>query len=588
MRRMAFLENSKKQLKARMNSTPLWIELSIFIALILIVTTTVMSLVYYHRNRSITINNEKRTSEEILRLKMSNLESYLGELASFSVLPVYDSTIYSYLQSQQPLSETAFKEVQNAVRTYYYTRNDLLSYRIHLLNQNTTIGRTAEQHFFYRYENEEDLRSSELYKQCAGRSSYYALFPGDEEGAVFRYGHAMIRLPERDIIALVEFTVNASKLQFLSGSKDDEIICLFDTAGNLIYSDACLSEAADISNIYKNQGKNDYLKLGGREYLMVSRRGDLDLILFSLIPVDDITAQIKESQVLAFFWGFLILFLALFLSYILIRYLSRPLGILSDMQSRAGSGRFDPIDIGGCLETKNLSDSYNYMTHEIQELIQKNYTSQLSEKSARLTALEAQVNPHFLYNTLQAIGSEALLNDQQNIYTMLVSLASNLRYSIKAPNTVLLSEELQYTDNYIMLQKVRMEDHLTVIRHIDQDLLSTPVPKISLQLLVENSILHGIRGEKKSITITIETFRKEDHLVIRVTDDGAGIEQTELTRITAAFREQTLTNPAPQLGLSNLYSRIRLMYKEDARLEITSSVRSPSFTTVSMILPIPE
>ncbi|MCR5033362.1 MAG: histidine kinase [Lachnospiraceae bacterium] len=569
-----------------MNRTPLWIELSLFIALILVITTAVMSLVYYRRNRSLTIENQKRTSQEILRLKMSNLESYLEELASFSVLPVYDSTIYSYLQSQQPLSETAFKEVQNAVRTYYYTRNDLLSYRIHLLNQNTTIGRTAGQHFFYRYQQEEDLRKSKLYAQCAGRSSYYAIFPPDEEGAVFRYGHAMIRLPERDIIALVEFTVNASKLQFLSGSKDGEIICLFDDLGNLIYADSVLPEKADVSTIFQNRGKSDYLRIGGKQYLMVSRDGNLDLSLVSLIPVSDITEQIRESQILGLFWGILILLLALLLSYVLIRYLSRPLGTLSDKQSQVGTGNFAPIDIGGCLETKNLSDSYNHMTSEIKDLIEKNYTSQINEKTARLTALEAQVNPHFLYNTLQAIGSEALLNDQPDIYTMLVSLASNLRYSIKAPNTVLFSEELQYTDNYIYLQKLRMGEKLTVIRQVDDDLLDVKVPKVSLQLLVENSILHGISGDKQSITITLRSFREADHLIIQVTDNGVGIEEAELNKIRDSFREQTLAKPAPQLGLSNLYNRLYLMYREDAKLEITSSVQEPSYTTVSMVLPI--
>ncbi|MCR4588167.1 MAG: hypothetical protein K5682_07135, partial [Lachnospiraceae bacterium] len=183
MRGNTLFPNLKKRLKDKMNATPLWIELSLFIALILVITTAVLSVVHYNRNRSITIRNQKRTSEEILRLKMSNLESYLDELASFSVLPVYDSTIYSYLQSQQPLSESAFKDIQTAVRTYYYTRNDLLSYKLHLLNQNTTISRTADQHFFYRSENEEDLRNSELYRQCAGRSSYYALFPSEEDGA---------------------------------------------------------------------------------------------------------------------------------------------------------------------------------------------------------------------------------------------------------------------------------------------------------------------------------------------------------------------------------------------------------------------
>ncbi|MCR5717160.1 MAG: histidine kinase, partial [Lachnospiraceae bacterium] len=541
----------KKRLKDRMNITPLWVELALFIALILFFTAVVMSVIYYERNRSITISNQQKTSGEILQLKMSNFESYLEELASFSVLPVYDSTIYSYLQSTKPLSDTAFKEIQNAVRSYYYTRNDLITYQIHLLGQNTTIGRTSGQHF-YRYETEEDLSDSDLYRQCSRRASYYAIFPADTKGAVFRYGHAMIRLPERDIVALVEFQVNAEKLHFLTGSKAGEIICLLDDGGTLIYSDYEASDVDVLEDLCKLAPSGDYVTFHGTEYLRVAHTGELGLCMVSLIPMDEITSQIRTSQIIGLLYGLLILLLALLLSYLLIRHLSGPLGTLSEMQSQVGTGNFHPIDIGGCLETKQLSDSYNHMTRQIQELIEKNYTSQLNEKTARLTALEAQVNPHFLYNTLQAIGSEALVNDQPAIYTMLLSLASNLRYSIKAPNTVRLSEELQYTDNYIMLQKIRMEDKLTIVRKIDDGLLNIDVPKLSLQLLVENSILHGISGDKNSISITIETFRRDQDLVVRVSDDGVGIKDEDLRKIKANFREQTLTTPSPSMGLANL------------------------------------
>ena len=100
------------------------------------------------------------------------------------------------------------------------------------------------------------------------------------------------------------------------------------------------------------------------------------------------------------------------------------------------------------------------MLRHIEQLIQQNYIAKLSEKNARLTALEAQLKPHFLYNTLQAISTEALINDQFTIHKMITSLASNLRYTIKGGDLVPLKSEVQYLSDYIYLLKMRMNDAL--------------------------------------------------------------------------------------------------------------------------------
>ena len=576
----------KNRLKEKMDITPFWIELFLLIALVLIFTTSVMSVTYFIRNRSMVISNQKRTSREILELKMTNLEDYLEDLADFSLLPVFDSTFYSNLQSQRKLSDSTLKNVQNSVRTFFYTRKDLLSYHIHLLNQRKTIGRSYGQSFFNRHETMEELKEGELYQTCKESDYNYAVLPSNVKGAVFRYGHAMIRLPDREIVALVEFDVKKEALKFLDENKGEESICLFDGKGRMLYTDLESYYRNDAAKIYNSGESSGYLTLNDKQYLTVFYKGAENLTLVSLIPVDVITAQLKKSQIISWFTGVLSLLLSFFFAYKIIRYLLRPLGTLAAMHSKVGSGEFSHIDIGGCLENKNLSDSYNYMIEQIQELIEKNYAAELNEKTSRLAALEAQVNPHFLYNTLQAIGTEALLNDEEKIYTMLVSLASNLRYSIKAPNSVPLCDEIKYTDNYIMLQQVRMGDRLKVTRKIDRDLLNTEVPKISIQPLVENSIKHGISGKKDSISIVIEVVKEEERLIIRVRDDGVGICDEELGSIRESFREQTITDSNIKIGIVNLYNRIKLMYKDSAELSIETSVVEPTYTEVSITLPL--
>ena len=223
------------------------------------------------------------------------------------------------------------------------------------------------------------------------------------------------------------------------------------------------------------------------------------------------------------------------------------------------------------------------MVSHIDELINQNYVSEINEKTARLAALEAQLNPHFLYNTLQAIGTEALLNDQPQINRMLASLAANLRYSIKGGDPVRLKDEIVYVNNYIMLQKIRFEERLHVQIGISGEYDNFLIPKISIQTLVENSILHGFDDTTESISIHIRASRKGDLLQIQVTDDGCGIDEPHLKELKSEFQNYLTPGHIGKIGLANLYSRLQILYQGKASLEIESSPHQG--TSVTLLLP---
>jgi two-component system sensor histidine kinase YesM len=272
------------------------------------------------------------------------------------------------------------------------------------------------------------------------------------------------------------------------------------------------------------------------------------------------------------------------LVFMIIRYFTASLTVIARKQKDVGAGDLSQIRVAGCRETTELNESFNEMTRHINELIEQNYVSSLNEKTARLAALEAQINPHYLYNTLQAIGSEALMNDQPGIYTMLTDLASNLRYSIKADNLVTLKDEMQYVDSYIALMKIRLQDKLTVEQSVAPETLGAIIPKISIQSIVENSLAHGFSGDVTSIRIRIETNFTGDYLVVNITDNGRGISAEDLAKLRGSFRRQTLQDPGRGIGLANLYSRIQLLYDGDADILIKSRTGEDSFTSVTMIV----
>ena len=264
--------------------------------------------------------------------------------------------------------------------------------------------------------------------------------------------------------------------------------------------------------------------------------------------------------------------------------ITNPLSTLAHRLRRVGTGNFTTTtDIGGSLEITNLAHDFNSMIHHIDDLIKKNYISEINAKTSRLIALEAQLNPHFLYNTLQAISAEAIINKQPKINAMVTSLASMLRYSIKEEDFVSVAQEIKHVNDYLSLQHSRFGENLTYEWNIDEDTLHAMIPKISIQTLVENSITHGISGDIDHINIYIRTYMEGDQLLIKVRDDGIGIAPEKLNELKEAFANSDLnTHKSLGIGLMNLSSRIHILYDEPASLSIESNLGYYTLVTLSI------
>lgn len=253
--------------------------------------------------------------------------------------------------------------------------------------------------------------------------------------------------------------------------------------------------------------------------------------------------------------------------------------------TQVGDGDFRKVRyISGSKEISELTDSFNEMIEHIERLIEQNYVAEINEKTLRLTALEAQLNPHFLYNTLQAIGTEALLNDQPQINKMLTCLASNMRYSIKGGDLVSLKAEMTYVKNYILLQKIRLEDRLEVTLKTEEELENFLIPKISIQTLVENSIIHGMGLDSDSIAVAVKVWKEEEMIWISVADDGCGIDPVQLSQLQSSFKDYLKPGEVGKIGIANLYSRLQILYQGKAKLEISSVLGKG--TTIVLKIPV--
>lgn len=241
-------------------------------------------------------------------------------------------------------------------------------------------------------------------------------------------------------------------------------------------------------------------------------------------------------------------------------------------------------------EVSLLEHHITLFVERIRQLIRDEYDSKLQARLAQIDALQAQVNPHFLHNTLQLIGSVSLAGRSQEAYRITAALSSLMRYSMAFEEAfVTLDDELRNLEHYFTIQRERFSDRFSVDMHVDPQVRSCLVPKLLVQPLVENAFRHGFSGSSRRWLLGITAFQDDDgkvHVIVR--DNGVGIEEELLRRLQSQIdlrnREGSLLGPlrlAEHIGLMNTNDRIRLSYAPGDGLKLSSA--AGEYTEVSLL-----
>lgn len=232
----------------------------------------------------------------------------------------------------------------------------------------------------------------------------------------------------------------------------------------------------------------------------------------------------------------------------------------------------------------------NILFENIKTLMFRESNAQLIKKQAELDALQSQINPHFLYNTLEAIRGQAIEYGLKDIELMTRALSRLFRYSISNHNTlVTLREELENVENYLFIQHLRFNNKFIKTSRIDDDTLDYKVPKLIIQPIVENAIYHGLEMKIGQGQICIRANLTKTRLVISIKDDGLGISESKLKELNAALSKGiTQVEPArsknSSVGLRNVNARIRLTYGKEYGISIYSTEKIG--TEVQLSLPL--
>ena len=252
----------------------------------------------------------------------------------------------------------------------------------------------------------------------------------------------------------------------------------------------------------------------------------------------------------------------------------------------ASMGRLQEGDFGGRVnfsyrdEVGLLGAGYDAMVDSIQVLINQVYKARIKEKEAELKRLQSQINPHFLYNTLDSIFWKARNAGDTEVSDMIYTLSKLFRQILNAGDEfTTIAKEKDLIESYLWLQKERYRDKLNYIIQFDERMLNLAIPGLLLQPLVENAILHGIIPKNKEGLIMISGVYYEDKIVLRVIDNGIGMEEELIARIFAPSSE---AGKKGGYALQNIIDRLQLYYGENQQFSIVSSVGHGTTITISL------
>ncbi len=334
------------------------------------------------------------------------------------------------------------------------------------------------------------------------------------------------------------------------------------------------------------------LDVGGQSLLVTSDRSTASgWIVAGVVPTAQLLAGTARLQGFIVGVAVLCILAGMLCAVLVLGRLTRPL-----RQLRAAMRRVEARDLTTRIsvssedEVGQLAAGFNTMLDELRRLVDDVLRAQLHEREAELHALQNQINPHFLYNTLESINMLALTHGDREISRMVTSLGRLLRLTLSSSAALIpLDAELEHVRHYLVVQRMRCGDRITMTVDVEPDLLHRLVPKLTLQPLVENALSHGLEPRPGVGRLVVRGRREggadgEGDLVVSVEDDGVGMEEARLTQVRSHLDvEDDAPRERRSIGLANVHRRLKLYCGAAYGLRIASAPGEG--TTVTLRIP---
>ena len=370
-------------------------------------------------------------------------------------------------------------------------------------------------------------------------------------------------------------------------------IFILDENGNIIYhpKQQLMYGGLMVENIQEIMDcKADYLEIkrdGENKLYTMSKSTKTGWTVVGAMDTKELLKNSKQTQLNYIMVAAILLLAVIAISSLLSKEITRPILLLRDSMSKVEEGKFQQanVEVTTMNEIGSLTKSFNVMTKRIQELMEQNVAAQKEKRKSEMKALQAQINPHFLYNTLDSIIWMAEAGQNDDVVLMTSALAKLLRQSISNDKEqVRVEEEMNYVQSYLTIQKMRYKDKLEYTIDVDPEICSVSIIKFAIQPLVENAIYHGLKYKDTKGKISIRGYVRGKKGYITITDDGVGMDEETLKYIFDEKQKKEKKPKSNGVGVPNVQKRLQLYYGPEYGISYISRQGEGTVATVTIPL----
>ncbi|HHV98399.1 MAG TPA: histidine kinase [Clostridiaceae bacterium] len=580
------------------------IQSSITAAFLFLVLFTVLIIaaISFRLTYEAVEKNSREYTYQLIEQVNRNIESYITNMENISIMTLFNNDVREYLTRDDLSSEEEAvyaEKIKLLFDSILSTRQDISSIMVLGYNGRVVISNNRNitelnpyidptEQTWYKKAKEaggaavissphvQNILQDNYYRWVVSLSRELVSADGNEKMGIF-------------VVDLNFSIINDMCSKIKLGKRG--YVFIVDREGNIVYHP---QQQLIYSNVKRemidevlNSTENYFITNEGKDSRIYNIMNSLNTgwKIVGVSYIDELVTNKSEIENSHKLWGFICLATAMIISIILSRRISSPIKHLESLMKQVERGNFDiKVDIESANEIGELGRAFNIMITKIKELMKQNMKEQELKRKSELKALQAQINPHFLYNTLDSIVWMAEAKNSEEVVLMTSALAKLFRLSIsKGEEIIPVHNEIEHVRSYLIIQEMRYRNKLEFEIDVDPEIYHFKTLKIILQPLVENSIYHGIKNKEGIGKIKIKGKICNDKILLQVIDNGIGMDQEKIKNI---FEKSGKSPGRSGVGVKNVNERIKLYFGKDYGLEFQSEPNKG--TTVNVWLPIIE
>ena len=585
----------KKNLSARFIGRFSSIQSVIFatVAVLVLSAVVIVTGVSMRFTNTSIFENSSQYTQTIIQQMNQNIDSYIDYMENIAYLISSNEDVQDYLFSDEIDSEGRYR-ILKQFETILDSRSDIRNVGIISKSGRMLINNGSKS-----VNHDLNINTQEWYTQALNSPEGATLTSSHVQHIISGERPWVITLSrgirdrsgsgEKEGVFFIDLNYSA-----ISGLCDQSTVgtkgyaFILDAKGNIVYhpqqqqlynelqtENISLIMDTDEDTVLTGTGSN------GKLY-SISRSDKTGWTVVDCTNVRELLSKSRQAQSIYVLTAVVLVIVALLFSRFMARSITLPIQKLRDSMKKVQEGDFSVSDV--VVDSRNeigsLTKSFDVMTHRIQELMEQNVHEQEQKRKSELKALQSQINPHFLYNTLDSIIWMAEGKKNEEVVLMTASLARLLRQSISNEDEVVpIANEVEYARGYLTIQKMRYKDKLEFQIDVDPSILHIPLIKLVLQPIIENAIYHGLKYKESKGLLIIKGFPKDGNAVLQVIDDGVGMDEETLAHIYDRHKVNYHSNG---VGVYNVQKRLKLYYGEDYGITYESVVGKGTTATITI------